>query len=158
MCYKYISNPQELDRLQKRYFVDVWKVLHPNETGYTFSNMPWPGMQSRPDRILIEATNENIQLRNVVVSEDGVYYGKRYYWNVIWERTKEYIQTVITPLRVIFFLCSAFIVKIYPKYATIPFLIFYGYFYYIDVFNYIAEEFFPSDHQILVTTLELVSK
>lgn len=28
----------------RRKFQDVWMELHPNEEGWTFSNMPWPGM------------------------------------------------------------------------------------------------------------------
>jgi len=36
--------------------IDTWRHLNPDASeisGYTFSNMPWPGMVSRPDRILV---------------------------------------------------------------------------------------------------------
>lgn len=33
-------------------FHDIWKLLRPNETGYTFSTLPEIGLKNRPDRIL----------------------------------------------------------------------------------------------------------
>jgi hypothetical protein len=41
-------------------FTDVWKHVYSQEEeqqGYTFSNMPWPGMISRPDRIMVRLRN-----------------------------------------------------------------------------------------------------
>lgn len=31
--------------------IDAWAELFPEKPGFTFSNMPWPGLVSRPDRI-----------------------------------------------------------------------------------------------------------
>lgn len=48
-------------------FTDVWKLLRPSEKGLTFSLMPWPGLQSRPDRMYVSLMSNKIDYIQVLV-------------------------------------------------------------------------------------------
>lgn len=72
-------------------FEDVWKLLkQPNENGFSFSNMPWPGLQSRPDRLLIQQASSTC-LTPVAIGlfGNGTEYVKNYFWKMILERANE---------------------------------------------------------------------
>ena len=69
-------------------FIDVFESMEWNENKIlTFSNMPWPGMVSRPDRLYLADTNNNaLQIRSVDVIGDGEYYKQNYFYYVLWDR------------------------------------------------------------------------
>lgn len=62
---------------------DAWSTVHGTEPGFTFSNMPSPGMQSRPDRILLSKT---WPLLDVFREGDGSIYKRDFWWNVMYAR------------------------------------------------------------------------
>ena len=72
-------------------FIDVFESMIDNEADrLTFSNMPWPGMVSRPDRLLMTNLKDNgfLKIKSVEIIGDGVYYGERYYYRILWYRLK----------------------------------------------------------------------
>ncbi|CAG5128239.1 unnamed protein product [Candidula unifasciata] len=72
-------------------FKDVWLSAgrRPQE-GLTFSNMPTPGLVSRPDRILV---SRNITVEDAGLAGNGTNYRKYYYQNVIISRAKTVLRT-----------------------------------------------------------------
>ncbi|XP_071961435.1 uncharacterized protein [Antedon mediterranea] len=65
-------------------YIDVWTQAYPTDKGYTFSNMPEPGFESRPDRILVShncAVVLNAQLAGV-----GSEYKNQFENQILWNR------------------------------------------------------------------------
>eukprot|EP01119_Soliformovum_irregulare_P000218 TRINITY_DN10157_c0_g1_i1.p1 TRINITY_DN10157_c0_g1~~TRINITY_DN10157_c0_g1_i1.p1 ORF type:complete len:340 (+),score=54.75 TRINITY_DN10157_c0_g1_i1:262-1281(+) len=146
--------PQEFPRR----FRDVWKPTDSDDLGLTFSNMPWPGMQSRPDRIFV-SSESCLREKKVDVLEDGSGYRWRYYWVIIFARLNEWWNESPNATRnvsfgvLVTFVCLFSIIRL-RRIILIPFaiatwiLIVYN----STAFDYIGEEFFPSDHRLLVAT------
>lgn len=77
-----------LELLQKHKWSDAWREVNPaaNETaGYTFSTMPWPGMVSRPDRILVSGAT----VSQVLIDRSSAAYKRAYYWQINLSRLSE---------------------------------------------------------------------
>jgi hypothetical protein len=103
--------------------------------------------------ILLER-DSNLKVVEVTVSENGVYYGRAYYWSVIWERSQGFLRSIFSAFWIFVDIWALYLCKVSPKRLSILVILFYGYFWYQEAFNYVAEEFFPSDHQILVATIQ----
>uniref|UniRef100_A0A0B6ZLI3 Endonuclease/exonuclease/phosphatase domain-containing protein n=1 Tax=Arion vulgaris TaxID=1028688 RepID=A0A0B6ZLI3_9EUPU len=75
----------------RRLFKDAWLLSgkQPFE-GLTFSNMPSPGLQSRPDRILV---SRNITVVHTKQAGNGIDYKKYYNTSVIISRAKSLLAT-----------------------------------------------------------------
>ncbi|KAL8605781.1 hypothetical protein ACOMHN_011143 [Nucella lapillus] len=56
-------------------FEDAWEAVHSDSPGFTFSNMPEPGLTSRPDRILISSS---VRATEVSLHGRGVEYKTRH--------------------------------------------------------------------------------
>ncbi|XP_006811301.1 uncharacterized protein LOC100369850 [Saccoglossus kowalevskii] len=70
-------------------YKDAWKETHAHEDGFTFSNMPAPGMESRPDRILVSAND--LMVKDVNILGDGQSYREQFIDRIWWNR----LHTVI---------------------------------------------------------------
>lgn len=68
-------------------FVDAWVTANGNSKGYTFSNMPEPGLISRPDRILVSLTG--LQVVSAEINGDGKIYQQKYSLQNKWQRLKK---------------------------------------------------------------------
>ncbi|XP_013416911.1 uncharacterized protein LOC106178324 [Lingula anatina] len=65
-------------------FRDVWTSLqYSHEEGLTFSNMPTPGLESRPDRILVST---GVKVLTARLDGSGTAYRDRYYQAILRER------------------------------------------------------------------------
>ncbi|KAK3579046.1 hypothetical protein CHS0354_029903 [Potamilus streckersoni] len=65
-------------------FKDAWTEIHNDRNvGFTFSNMPTPGYESRPDRILISS---NFQVLDAVLSGNGSYYRQHFQGTIHYHR------------------------------------------------------------------------
>ncbi|CAL1548175.1 unnamed protein product [Lymnaea stagnalis] len=70
---------------------DAWISLDNDKAnGLTFSNMPEPGLVSRPDRILVP---QNFTVTLTMTAGDGVDYKRHYYLSVLLSRAKAIIKT-----------------------------------------------------------------
>ncbi|XP_060581006.1 uncharacterized protein LOC132737690 isoform X1 [Ruditapes philippinarum] len=85
-CWK-ISQNVNLFRLK---FKDAWLNVNAEKSGLTFSNMPSPGFESRPDRILVES---KLSVKNAKVIGNGERYKQRYKAAVHWSRFTTVIQS-----------------------------------------------------------------
>eukprot|EP00794_Sanderia_malayensis_P006186 gene6186-6901_t len=65
-------------------FVDAWKSIQPHQPGYTFSNMPSPGLHSRPDRILVSTTG--LKVSKAYLLGTGADYAREYHSDLYWAR------------------------------------------------------------------------
>ncbi|XP_045166717.2 uncharacterized protein LOC123530085 isoform X2 [Mercenaria mercenaria] len=72
------------------HFKDAWLVVHPKEDGLSFSNMPSPGFESRPDRILMES---KLHVKSVKLIGNGDRYKQRYKAAIHWSRFTNIIQS-----------------------------------------------------------------
>ncbi|XP_063438028.1 uncharacterized protein LOC134719030 [Mytilus trossulus] len=82
---------QELKQIGNRYinFDDSWQKLHGKDhSGLTFSNMPFPGLESRPDRIMVNSETEVI---SASLSGHGTIYKRQYKSSIVFSR----FQTVL---------------------------------------------------------------
>ena len=79
-------------------FMDVFESMQPNENQIlTFSNMPWPGMVSRPDRLYLADTGHGddlLSVKSVDVIGDGEYYKTNYYYYILWDRFMQIMNGV----------------------------------------------------------------
>ncbi|XP_077985526.1 uncharacterized protein LOC144440131 [Glandiceps talaboti] len=82
-CHKslYLNNPRKEDAVT---YTDAWVATNPNENGFTFSNMPTPGLESRPDRILV--SSKSLQVRSAKIVGDGVIYKRSFSSHISWNR------------------------------------------------------------------------
>ncbi|XP_070193785.1 uncharacterized protein [Littorina saxatilis] len=64
-------------------FHDAWEMTHKTSSGFTFSNMPSPGLTSRPDRILV--TND-ITVEETQLHGDGTQYKSRHSRDILFHR------------------------------------------------------------------------
>ncbi|KAK6177334.1 hypothetical protein SNE40_015455 [Patella caerulea] len=69
-------------------FQDVWQNKS-NKKGFTFSNMPTPGYESRPDRIL---TSHTYHVEETWLSGDGQIYKDHYNNSILYHRFKVLIK------------------------------------------------------------------
>jgi len=73
---------------------DTWEYLHHDDTGYTFSNMPTPGLESRPDRIIMEFEGGDSEtstlnwIPDTISTLSGKEYASDYYSLILWARLK----------------------------------------------------------------------
>ena len=75
-------------------FIDVFYSMQPKENKIlTFSNMPYPGMISRPDRLYLGNINNNnnnnnnlLKIKSINIIGDGKYYKMHYYYNILLDR------------------------------------------------------------------------
>eukprot|EP01114_Cavostelium_apophysatum_P001642 TRINITY_DN11440_c0_g1_i1.p1 TRINITY_DN11440_c0_g1~~TRINITY_DN11440_c0_g1_i1.p1 ORF type:complete len:374 (+),score=53.59 TRINITY_DN11440_c0_g1_i1:182-1303(+) len=145
---------------ERAIFRDVWSSLRKGDPGLTFSLMPWPGLQSRPDRILVQ---EETCLREMEVDvlNNGVEYGRKYYLDVMLDRAFEeyHIDNTHALLLACGFAFSLLLLRISRK--LILLLLFgwsyFGYRFFMPLTNYMLEEFFPSDHQTVMATFDISS-
>ncbi|XP_068714606.1 uncharacterized protein [Montipora foliosa] len=78
---------QQSQALSQGYaFVDAWVTANGDGTGYTFSNMPEPGLVSRPDRILVSLSG--FQVISAELHGDGKVYQQKYSLQNKWQRLK----------------------------------------------------------------------
>ncbi|KAL4234623.1 hypothetical protein ACF0H5_006264 [Mactra antiquata] len=87
-CWREINNKQYRSNIK---FHDAWTTVHLNDKGLTFSNMPSPGMESRPDRILVESS---LKIEDIKLLGDGFRYKRRYTGLIHWSRFISIIQSV----------------------------------------------------------------
>ncbi|KAH9489179.1 hypothetical protein Btru_057770 [Bulinus truncatus] len=72
-------------------FKDAWISFDKHGTGgFTFSNMPEPGLVSRPDRILI---SKNITVDQAKIIGDGLEFKNHLYFSILLSRVKSMIQS-----------------------------------------------------------------
>ncbi|KAJ8301501.1 hypothetical protein KUTeg_020488 [Tegillarca granosa] len=77
---------QQLGKFRSVY-IDAWeKTKKEEEKGLTFSNMPTPGLESRPDRILVNAIGYNPLSSRIV--GDGATYRAKFNHSIMYYRTK----------------------------------------------------------------------
>lgn len=69
---------------------DAWVSADNKGKGLTFSNMPEPGLVSRPDRILVP---QNVTVTWTRTAGDGTEYKRHYHLSVLLSRAKAIIQT-----------------------------------------------------------------
>ncbi|PVD25351.1 hypothetical protein C0Q70_15851 [Pomacea canaliculata] len=70
-CRGFIRTAQQHESLV---FLDTWTSSHgPDSPGFTFSNMPSPGLVSRPDHILV---SKNIRVLQMALHGNGSEYGQ----------------------------------------------------------------------------------
>eukprot|EP01084_Bolivina_argentea_P077806 141164_1 len=69
-------------------FIDVFQSMIPNENQIlTFSNMPWPGMVSRPDRLYLGNVDTDVlKMKAIDIIGDGNYYKQNFYYSILWNR------------------------------------------------------------------------
>ena len=74
-------------------FIDVFENLIGDELDrLTFSNMPWPGMVSRPDRLYFsnihveEDHDPFLKMESAEIIGDGVEYRRLFYFRILWYR------------------------------------------------------------------------
>ncbi|WAR26009.1 hypothetical protein MAR_011713 [Mya arenaria] len=89
-CYRYANKPDILIHHGKTSYKDAWIAVHPHADGLTFSNMPSPGLESRPDRILV---NSNLQVTAVNVIGNGSDYKQKYNSSIYWHRLLTVVQS-----------------------------------------------------------------
>ncbi|KAK3101761.1 hypothetical protein FSP39_006160 [Pinctada imbricata] len=79
-------------------FQDAWKVVHAldGDNGYTFSNMPYPGLESRPDRILVSS---NLRPVSAELTGDGRFYKDLYSGSIMYHRFRTVIQSAFLSYR-----------------------------------------------------------
>ncbi|XP_072050505.1 uncharacterized protein [Amphiura filiformis] len=65
-------------------YADAWMALNPHRLGFTFSNMPEPGFESRPDRIL--ASSRYLKVTSCLLHGLGDSYENKYTSQVKWTR------------------------------------------------------------------------
>jgi hypothetical protein len=120
--------------------------------------MPFPGLESRPDRIYFQESNF-IKQKNIKVIGDGTLYRKNYYWKTIFQRFKNEFSSFFNELKIficysfctlwIIYICNIF-KKLYVLFILIIIIILRK-----TVFNYMEEEFYPSDHQAVIASFIL---
>lgn len=174
-----MSSQSKCNSFQSQYasaptFKDVWLELHPNEPGLSFSNMPWPGLQvsfvldvlllkfislqSRPDRILLANSSSSTSCLHPVkaeVKENGAEYRRRYYWSVMWDRAKEK-GFLLSPSMVFFLVAWSIYLCRLSRLCLIPIALCFVVPYWWLLRDYMEEEFFTSDHQIVTATLKIL--
>ncbi|XP_060083400.1 uncharacterized protein LOC132562661 [Ylistrum balloti] len=69
---------------------DVWEMVGHPSAGRTFSNMPTPGFESRPDRIL---ATSNFEPHGVYLLGNGTAYKTHYYQRIITERFRTLLHS-----------------------------------------------------------------
>jgi len=70
-------------------FEDVFVAKNESAERMTFSNMPWPGLVSRPDRMFyaqIGARNEIKNASSIKVIGDGFVYKNDFFYHILWNR------------------------------------------------------------------------
>lgn len=83
--------------LMKGKFKDAWlSTGHSDIDGLTFSNMPQPGFESRPDRIFVP---KNSSVKNVGVYGRGEDYKNDYFFAVVSHRTRKVLKSGYASLR-----------------------------------------------------------
>ncbi|XP_062587961.1 uncharacterized protein LOC134249646 [Saccostrea cucullata] len=77
-------------RRKRQTFLDAWTEVHGlEEAGYTFSNMPSPGLESRPDRIIV---NSKMEIKAASLTGDGSFYKDKYSSSISFHRLKSLIH------------------------------------------------------------------
>ncbi|CAI9721317.1 Hypothetical predicted protein [Octopus vulgaris] len=70
---------------------DVWSVHAADKlSGFTFSNMPTPGYESRPDRILV---SKSFKILSCNLHGNGNFYKKKYKTLIFWHRFQRVIKS-----------------------------------------------------------------
>lgn len=94
----------------------------------------------------------------MILLENGTDYKRKYYWSIIWERTKDLSWSFSwNPLVAFALMWILFLFKLSWKLFAIVTCC-GGYFFLSQVFDYIAEEFFPSDHLLCIAVLRVQCK
>jgi len=75
-------------------FIDAWKYIHGDQPGYTFSNMPKPGLISRPDRILV--SKSGLKVKSIMVNGKGHLYSLNFAYYLWHERRLSVMQAMRT--------------------------------------------------------------
>ncbi|KAH3893227.1 uncharacterized protein LOC127859717 isoform X1 [Dreissena polymorpha] len=76
--------------MNKGLYKDAWISTNPEEKGLTFSNMPTPGLESRPDRIIVSS---HLHVKSVRRLGDGSRYRQRYEGAIHWSRFVTVVQS-----------------------------------------------------------------
>ncbi|XP_005109216.1 uncharacterized protein LOC101847287 [Aplysia californica] len=78
-------------------FVDAWMMSgRQHRDGLTFSNMPSPGLESRPDRILVP---KNAEVESIALMGNGDDYASFYYFSIMAHRAKVIVAASYDSLR-----------------------------------------------------------
>eukprot|EP01116_Phalansterium_solitarium_P000056 TRINITY_DN10042_c0_g1_i1.p1 TRINITY_DN10042_c0_g1~~TRINITY_DN10042_c0_g1_i1.p1 ORF type:complete len:401 (+),score=88.25 TRINITY_DN10042_c0_g1_i1:51-1253(+) len=135
-------------------FRDVWSSLYPHDAGLTFSNMPSPGLESRPDRILV-GEHKCLREKQILVTGDGSEYRRQYYWRIVFARFWESFQ--LSPGLVFSALWALALIRV-SRLFIVPVVLGYAYVYVPAAFDFIPEEFFPSDHRALTAVFDVLCR
>ncbi|CAH1784065.1 unnamed protein product [Owenia fusiformis] len=81
-CYR---SARLVKRSEEFVLQDTWKDIHIVQPGFTFSNMPNPGLESRPDRIL---ASKQFRPVNSKLTGNGTQYKALYSSHIIWNRMR----------------------------------------------------------------------
>ena len=76
-------------------FDDVFESMETNESKIlTFSNMPWPGMVSRPDRLYHAHIGnvDELRIKSIAVIGDGKTYRGGFYFRLLWNRFSDALK------------------------------------------------------------------
>ncbi|XP_022103918.1 uncharacterized protein LOC110986391 isoform X2 [Acanthaster planci] len=82
-CPKYAAQKNPTLEADLVSYTDAWAEVNPNKNGYTFSNMPQPGFQSRPDRILF---SKSWRVHSCWLVGRGEEYASSYTLHITWTR------------------------------------------------------------------------
>jgi hypothetical protein len=127
--------------------------------------MPWPGEQSRPDRILITGSCFDIK---TVHNLEGAFpndYKKHYYWRIITKRTIDWLPDFAVqinffhPINIFGAFWILYLIKVNKKILILLTTTMILFFYYVAFYyHFMEEEFFSSDHKIVIADLTIKCK
>ncbi|XP_038061462.1 uncharacterized protein LOC119732137 [Patiria miniata] len=83
-CPKYAARKNPTLEAELVSYTDAWGEVNPNKNGFTFSNMPQPGFQSRPDRILFSSKSWRVNSCHLL--GHGEEYAKMLTLRITWNR------------------------------------------------------------------------
>lgn len=97
LCYDMVMPEAKRPKI---IFSDVWQSKPKQTTsGLTFSNMPTPGYESRPDRILV---SKHFQIVSSSLLGNGIIYREKFKYNIYWNRLKLVISSSYNSFRGIY--------------------------------------------------------
>ncbi|XP_033647637.1 uncharacterized protein LOC117307090 isoform X1 [Asterias rubens] len=96
-CPKYAAQKNPTTEEELMSYLDAWAEVNPHRNGFTFSNMPQPGFQSRPDRILLSSKSWSVVSCSTIGLGKG--YANRYTKHIIWSR----LATVLNSSKSLFY-------------------------------------------------------
>ncbi|XP_046356611.2 uncharacterized protein LOC124135354 [Haliotis rufescens] len=89
-CYQEMKTPSDKAQTARVLMMDTWIHSSSKGEGLTFSNMPTPGYESRPDRILV--TRQSFKVKLTRLSGNGTTYKSKYQGSIKLKRVRSLIR------------------------------------------------------------------